>query len=227
MPRKIDPEKKEQMLLRDELDKLISEDSQVIQALTAQASNLLPSRPISPLDYNNVKIQCEDSANEIVSSVACFYLDERIIESVPYVKQKTAVDHITVSNLLFQMKTAEHAIIKLLEEIDGGNLHPRTFEVLSSLQRSKMEIVKHLAQFMIIMENNYKNLKVDYDTKASITHDIDSQEVSNPMQTRGTRGMLESLRAAVPERKATGKMEKMDDINIEESYGEGEGLDKQ
>ena len=47
------------------------------------------------------------------------------------------------------------------------------------------------------------------------------------MQTRGTRGMLESLRAAVPERKATGKMEKMDDINIEESYGEGEGLDKQ
>ena len=31
----------------------------------------------------------------------------------------------------------------------------------------------------------------------------------------------------ISEDKATGKMEKMDDINIEESYGEGEGLDKQ
>jgi hypothetical protein len=226
MPRKIDPEKKEQMLLRDELEKLISEDSQVIQALTAQASSILPSRPISPLDYNNVKIECEDAADEIVNSVASFYLDERIIENTPYVKQKTAVDHITVSNLLFQMKTAEHAIIKLLEEIDGGNLHPRTFEVLSSLQRSKMEIVKHLAQFMIIMENNYKNLKVDYDVKASTTTDVESEELGNPMQTRGTRGMLEALREAVPERRAAGKMEQMEDINLEDTYGEGEGLDK-
>lgn len=226
MPRKIDPEKKEQILLREELDKLISEDSQVIQALTVQASTLLPSRPISPLDYNNVKITCEDAADEIVTAVASFYLDERIIENIPYVKQKTAVDHITVSNLLFQMKTAEHAIIKLLEEIDGGNLHPRTFEVLSSLQRSKMEIVKHLAQFMIIMENNYKNLKVDYDTKAATTQDIDSEEVSNPMQTRGTRGMLEALRQAVPERKATGKMEQTEDLNLDDTYGKGEGMDQ-
>jgi hypothetical protein len=221
MPRKIDPEKKEQMLLREELEKLISEDTQVIQSLTAQASDILPSRPISSLDYHNVKIECEDSAEEIVNSVANFYLDEKIIESIPYVKQKTAVDHITISNLLFQMRTAEHAIIKLLEEIDNGNLHPRTFEVLSSLQRSKMEIVKHLAQFMIIMENNYKNLKNDYQLRAAETTDTDHEEVSgaNPMQTRGTRGLIESIRQVVPEKRATGKLENMDD-----TYGEGEGM---
>ena len=224
MPRKLDPEKKEQMLLRDELEKLISEDTQAIQALTAHATTLLPSRPISPLDYNNVKIECEDSATDIVESVALFYLDERIISTIPYVKQKTLVDHITVSNLLFQMKTAEHAIIKLLEEIDGGNLHPRTFEVLSSLQRSKMEIVKHLAQFMIIMENNYKNLKIDYQSHSVETIDGEVSEVDNPMQTRGTRGLIESLRKVVPERRATGRLERgMDDSieNIDDTYGEG------
>jgi hypothetical protein len=227
MPRKIDPEKKEQMLLRDELEKLISADTQALQALTAQASQLLPSRAIGPLDYHNVKKDCEDTADEIVESVANFYLDARIIENTPYVKQKTNVDHITVSNLLFQMKTAEHAIIKLLEEIDNGNLHPRTFEVLSSLQRSKMEIVKHLAQFMIIMENNYKNLKIDYESKAAETHDVGHEEdehTGNPMQTRGTRGMIEALRQAVPEKRATGRMEKMDnmeDLNLDDSYGEG------
>jgi hypothetical protein len=221
MPRKIDPEKKEQMLLRDELEKLISEDTQVIQSLTAQAGDILPSRAISTLDYQNVKIECEDSADEIVNAVANFYLDEKIIESIPYVKQKTAVDHITISNLLFQMRTAEHAIIKLLEEIDNGNLHPRTFEVLSSLQRSKMEIVKHLAQFMIIMENNYKNLKNDYQLKAAETTDTDHEDVTsgNPMQTRGTRGLIESIRQVVPEKRATGKLENMDD-----TYGKGEGM---
>lgn len=207
MPRKLDPEKKEQMALKNELEKLINEDTRALQTLTAQARDILPSRPISPLNYHNVKLECEDSADDIVSAVANFYLDEKIIETTPYVKQKTAVDHITVSNLLFQMKTAEHAIIKLLEEIDSGNLHPRTFEVLSSLQRSKMEIVKHLAQFMIIMENNYKNLKNDYQLKAAETTDTQHDEVENTMQTRGTRGMIESLRAVVPERRATGQLE--------------------
>lgn len=217
MPRKIDPEKKEQMMLRDELEKLIKEDSQALQALTATAADILPSRPISPLNYHNVKIECEDSATDIVDAVANFYLDEKIIETIPYVKQKTTVDHITVSNLLFQMRTAEHAIIKLLEEIDNGNLHPRTFEVLSSLQRSKMEIVKHLAQFMIIMENNYKNLKNDYQLRAAETTDTDHTEVENSMQTRGTRGLIESLRQVVPEKRVSGKMENEDnEKNLED-----------
>jgi hypothetical protein len=106
------------------------------------------------------------------------------------------------------MKTAEHAIIKLLEEIDGGNLHPRTFEVLASLQRSKMEIVKHLAQFMVIMENNYKSLKEDYRVKkADEPTLIESGEDDNPsksaFQIRGTKQMIEMLREAVPEKRAS------------------------
>lgn len=210
------------MDIRDELERLISEDNQAIKALTAQAADILPSRAIGTLDYHNVKLECEDAADEIVNSVAGFYLEESIISSVPYVKQKTAVDHITVSNLLFQMKTAEHAIIKLLEEIDNGNLHPRTFEVLSSLQRSKMEIVKHLAQFMIIMENNYKNLKTDYRIKQSENLESDTEEVTSSMQARGTRALIESIRQVVPEKRASGRMDKMD--NIEDTYGEGEGL---
>lgn len=226
MPRKIPEEKKEQMQIRDELERLISEEAQSIKALTASASQLLPSRAIGTLDYHNVKLECEDAADEIVISVAGFYLEERFIKSVPYVNQKIMVDHITVSNLLFQMKTAEHAIIKLLEEIDNGNLHPRTFEVLSSLQRSKMEIVKHLAQFMIIMENNYKNLKADYRAKEAENIDTDSEEVpTNNMQSRGTRSLIESIRQVVPERRATGKMGEADNIdNIESTYGKGEGM---
>jgi hypothetical protein len=113
---------------------------------------------IKPLNYDQVKVDTDEKADEIVESVVLLYLPPEFIYEHEYVKQKMSVDKLTVSNLIFQMKTAEHAIKKLLEEIDTGNIHARSFEVLASLQKSKMDIVKHLAQFMVVLENNYKNL---------------------------------------------------------------------
>lgn len=225
MPRKPTIERTEQINTRDELERLISQDTEEIQGLVHQASNMsLPGRPMSGfLDYHVVKAHSDNSAGDIVISIAEFYLDPKIINEIEYVKQKSIVDKITVSNLLFQMKTAEHAIIKLLEEIDNGNTHPRTFEVLSSLQRSKMEIVKHLAQFMVIMENNYKSLKEDYRIKkAEEPHDLDEGDITienagNSNVMRGTKGLMQTLRDAIPEHRADGDLQKDE---IEEADGE-------
>lgn len=222
MPRRIAPERREQLNTRDELERLISQDVEQMQGLVQHAQNVLPGRPISGfLDYHLVKEASDSDASNIVTSIAEFYLDKKIIEEIDYVKQKSNVDRITVSNLLFQMKTAEHAIIKLLEEIDNGNTHPRTFEVLSSLQRSKMEIVKHLAQFMVIMENNYKSLKEDYRIKkAEEPQEFDgefTEEGSSGNKIRGTRSLMETIRQAIPEHQANGSLRKDE---IEEINGE-------
>jgi len=214
--RKPTEERKNELLLKDELEKLISQDSSEMTNLIQQTKAVLPQRSSSTfLDYENVKIDSDATATGIVDSIAEFYLDKGTIEEIPYVKQKNSVDKITVSNLLFQMKTAEHAIIKLLEEIDNGNTHPRTFEVLSSLQRSKMEIVKHLAQFMVIMEQNYKNLKEDYRIKKSeepttLRASEYSEETvdSTSTQFRGTKGLIDVIRQAVPETRADGTLRK-------------------
>ena len=165
MPRKIQEDKKKELELRDELEKMLADGISDLQLNIDSGRDLLPAREGNFMDYERVKTYADDRAENIVTSISEFYLSTDIINEIPYVKQKSVVDKITVSNLLFQMKTAEHAIIKLLEEIDNGNLSPRVFEVLASLQRSKMEIVKHLAQFMVIMENNYKSLKEDYRVK--------------------------------------------------------------
>ena len=224
MPRKVTPERRDQINTRDELERLISQDVNEIQGLVQQAENVLPGRPVSGfLDYHLVKEHSDDSAQNIVTSIAEFYLDPKIINEIDYVKQKSTVDKITVSNLLFQMKTAEHAIIKLLEEIDNGNTHPRTFEVLSSLQRSKMEIVKHLAQFMVIMENNYKSLKEDYRIKkAEEPHELSEgdytvEDTGNSNVMRGTKGLMQTLRDAIPEHRADGDLQKdeIEDVNGE------------
>lgn len=209
--RKIPEDKKREMELRDELEKMLSSGIEDIQLSIEDAKSMLPAREGNFMDYERVKTYSDSNSETIVNSIAEFYLNPEIISSIPYVKQKSVVDKITVSNLLFQMKTAEHAIIKLLEEIDGGNLHPRTFEVLASLQRSKMEIVKHLAQFMVIMENNYKNLKEDYRVKMSdepllIDQDYEVEDTGKGMyQMRGGKALIETLRDAIPERRAGDK----------------------
>jgi hypothetical protein len=163
----------------------------------------LSSSTIKPLNYDQVKIDTDQKAEEIVESVVLLYLPPEFIYEQDYVRQKMSVDKLTVSNLIFQMKTAEHAIKKLLEEIDSGNIHARSFEVLASLQKSKMEIVKHLAQFMVVMENNYKNLKFDYEnSKAETVKSIESPESpaqEGSLKFRGTKGLISALNAAMTE----------------------------
>lgn len=205
--RKPKPEVKSELDLRDELEKLVSADIDDMSKLTKEVKYMFPGRGQNFMDYDAIKEVSDGRADEIVDSIAEFYLNREIIREVSYIQQKNVVDKITVSNLLFQMKTAEYAIIKLLEEIDNGSVQPRTFEVLSSLQKSKMEIVKHLAQFMVIMENNYKSLREDYRYKKSeeplelgMAEEIED-DVST-FQMRGGKQLIEALRNVIPEKKA-------------------------
>lgn len=213
MARKPNPRRVEVLNEKDELEKLINSDENLASSLKL-AESILPERPtVGFLNYMAVKEVADDEAGKIVASIAEFYLDKDIISEIAYIREKNTVDKLTVSSLLFQMKTAEHAIIKLLEEIDNGGVHPRAFEVLSSLQRAKMDIVKHMAQFMVIMENNYKSLKEDYRIKkAEGPQELKSGEYeieeNGGNQIRGTRKLIETLRNAIPEHKADGAIKK-------------------
>lgn len=190
-------ERQDELKRREELEKLIKQTGEELTVEVDRAKNTLKKYDPGFLNYHEIKDTVNNEATEIVISIAEFYLSPEIIENVNYVKQKTKVDQITVSSLLFQMQTAEHAIIKLLGEIDDGNLHPRTFEVLASLQRSKMEIVKHMAQFMIVMENAYKSFHEDYRIKKSENSLSESEELENAesgnFKTRGSKQLLKAL----------------------------------
>jgi hypothetical protein len=163
-------------------------------------------KAIAPLDYDTVKREADKKASDIVESVILLYLPQEFVTQQDYVYQKMEVDKLTVSNLLFQMKTAEHAIKKLLEEIDSGSTNARHFEVLASLQKSKMEIVKHLAAFMVTMENNYKNLKYDWnnlvDRKQEMLPEaaVEVQD-ENSAKFRGTKSLMTMVQSYMEEAK--------------------------
>ena len=167
-------------------------------------------KAISPLNYDQVKRESDEKSTEIVESVILMYLPAEFVRQHDYVFQKMEVDKLTISNLLFQMKTAEHAIKKLLEEIDNGNLGARHFEVLSSLQKSKMEIVKHLQSFMVTMENNYKNLKFDYySNNVEKKPELESETVEvkeleeDTKKFRGTKSLMTMVQGYVEETRKT------------------------
>ena len=176
---------------------------------TISGEDVLPKlKAIAPLDYDTVKSEADKKASDIVESVILLYLPQEFVVEQDYVYQKMEVDKLTVSNLLFQMKTAEHAIKKLLEEIDGGSSGPRHFEVLASLQKSKMEIVKHLAAFMVTMENNYKNLKYDWNNlveKRQTSLPAESTELmleeENSTKFRGTKSLMSMVQGYMEEAK--------------------------
>lgn len=201
--------------LSEDLDKLL--ESQEVPSVQELEKKSLPSiRHVKPLDYELIKEEVDEKAEQIIQSIVTLYLPQTFIFEHEYVNQKMSIDKLTISSLVFQMKTAEHAIKKLLEELDSGNTNFKLFEVLSSLQKSKMEIVKHIAQFMILMENNYKNLKFDYeanlaDNQKSIgdgNQNLVVKEESNKF--RGTKNVMMIMQQVI-EQNAADKFEKIEE----------------
>jgi len=190
---------------KDLEDILLGVTESGIEAVAGE--DVLPKlKSISPLNYDEVKVDSDKKASDIVESVILMYLPADFVQKQDYVYQKMEVDKLTVSNLLFQMKTAEHAIKKLLEEIDSGSPQARHFEVLASLQKSKMEIVKHLASFMVTMENNYKNLNYDW-KNLDRTQEVEilSEETADEHTTkfRGTKGLMTLVQGYMEDAKKT------------------------
>lgn len=221
MPINYKKRKESEITANNELKKLLENDdfSKDLREIVEDVEGIVPKTGII-LDYQKIKFECDDNAAKIVNSMASMYLTENAIKNVPYVTNKLCVDIITLSNLLFQMDTAKQAMIKLFEEIDSGNIQPRTFEVLSQMQKSNMEISKHLNQFMITMESNYKTLREDHrnirnDDELATTNEFEivepkfvDKDVPKMYQMKGPKDMLKLIQSVKTENERISKESK-------------------
>jgi hypothetical protein len=131
-----------------------------------------------------------------MNSLLKFYLSEELIQKNEYIQLKAKVDVMTMSQLIYQMKTAEHAITILMRSIDAGEVSPRMFEVLGGLQKTLLDIMKHQTLHMMAAEENLKKLKRDID----IYRDAESIDVTPKNQgvgnvKRGTRNLMKEIQA--------------------------------
>lgn len=155
-----------------------------------------------PMNLHEAKDEAQRDAKKTLKSLIDFYLGAKMIKKNDYAKFKQRIDEMSLSNMMFAIKTAQLAVIKLLEEIDMGNTHPRNFEALVSLNGQMMNMIKHQQALFVTMEEGYKKIKQDQIQLESEdrTEDVPSEDVTildGSFKSRGTKMLMQNLRKTI------------------------------
>jgi hypothetical protein len=189
--------------IRSSLDDILN-DSDMIDA-PIDSTELTPIRPRSTFDYGKKKTDTSAQAKKTINTLLKFYLSEEIINGDEYVKAKMRIEEMTLSSLLFQMETAERAITTLLEQIDDGDVSPRMFEVLGTLQKSMLDIIKSQTMYMMATEEGVKKLARDYDVYAErkqLKDGTETKKIEGPTNVnRGTKNLMMQIQNEIEDEK--------------------------
>ena len=197
-PKKHNLSKEAELNLKDKLDSIILAD-EMLSGLSMP--DIPPIKPQRFINVDNVKNEVESEARAILDSLSRFYNDMENLPSDSYIKHKQKIDALSISTMAFQIRTAQHAISKLVEEIDSGRIEPRLFEVLAQLQNQIMQMPKNFSNYMSQMEKNYKQLKSESEEikkQSEISFDENGNILQTPenieaLKVRGTRSLMENL----------------------------------
>lgn len=153
-----------------------------------------------PLDLHREKKSFEREAKKVLDKAMKFYVDHKYIGKDEYLEYKKGFDALALSNIMFSMRFTQHALIKIMEDIDMGNTHPRTFEALSTLNGQLMSVIKHYAAFMATIETNMRQTQQDlviaeHKQEEARTEDAEATVVvDQPMRVRGTKALIQGLK---------------------------------
>jgi hypothetical protein len=196
-PKKTNLSKEQELNLKDKLDGIILAD-EMLSGLSAP--DIPPMKPQRFINVDSVKTEVEVEARAILDSLSRFYNDMENLPADSYIKHKQKIDALSISTMAFQIRTAQHAISKLVEEIDSGRMEPRLFEVLAQLQNQIMQMPKNFSNYMSQMEKNYKQLRSESDelNKENIEFDsegnlMQSKDNMDALKVRGNKSLMENL----------------------------------
>jgi hypothetical protein len=204
MPRrKPKPERVVQEQIKASLDSILSDEELGIDSVTPDQLPRLKTTDV--MDFKTETQTTGTEARSLLTSMVNYYLDQNFIERSDYVNYKMKIDSMNVSSMMLQLKTAQHAITKLLEEIDYGNANPRMFEVLAQLQSQIMQMPKDYQNYLEKMEEGYKKLNTEKEKKEfsspiqitdenGIVTENSNLTESGGIKVRGTKGLMEGLR---------------------------------
>jgi len=145
--------------LKNEIESLLSTiSSQPNEDLLIDNELAMETRAPSPYDFDKMSDEYTVKAREITDSLFKNFVDIGIFEKNDYARHKKELDTINISNLFFQLRTLKITIMKVMEEIAGGNTHPRLLEVMGQLQDKMANITKMQANYVLFLEDTYKKL---------------------------------------------------------------------
>lgn len=189
--------------LKASLDSILNDENLNIESVTSDDIPRIKS--LGMLNFTDATQTTGGDAKSLLDSVVKFYIDENLVGQTDYIEYKKKADSANLASMMLQLKTAQHAITKLLEEIDMGNSNPRMFEVLAQLQSQIMQMPKDYQAYLEKMEQGYKKLQSQIEQKVdkglvqleqgdSESGSYDKFKTDSGIKVRGTKGLMEGLR---------------------------------
>jgi hypothetical protein len=165
-------------------------------------NSVLPSpKATRPVNYSEMKSSAIVKAEKTIDSLLKFYLSENIINEEEYIRAKSDKFKENYASLTFIMESCEKSIVTLMETIDAGDVHPRMFEVLATLQKSLLDSIKSQTMYMISLEESAKAMSRDVDVykgdiyKKAITSSQRGE--AGTVSTRGTKDLMKSIKSVI------------------------------
>lgn len=188
--------------IRQELDDLIGDSPLDVEndpkdlPIQAKPTSLAPI-----VNYTELKSGATKKAQRTITSLMKFYLDADIIEQDEYIKAKKQMDEMTMSSLIYQLQAGEKALTTLLETIDSGELAPRMFEVLATLQKSMLDIIKSQTMYLMAAEEGTKRIARDIEIYQQRQNQAEIEgaggDASNKNIQRGTKDLMAAIQAGI------------------------------
>jgi hypothetical protein len=206
--------------IRRELDDLIGDTGMLdVESDPVDLPMKQPRTDLAPrISYEELKSNATKKAQKTITALMKFYLDADIIEKDEYIAAKKKMDEMTMSSLIYQLNAGERALTTLLQTIDDGELAPRMFEVLATLQKSMLDIIKSQTMYLMASEESTKRIARDIEIykKRDDVKEIEASggDVRDKNIQRGTKDLMAAIQAGI-------KKEALEDIeDIEETTEE-------
>lgn len=199
--------------IRKELDDLIG-GNDVLDVDSDPSDLSVLRQPVSAsTNYAEMKGKASKQAQKTITSLMKFYLDAEIIEKDEYIQAKKKMDEMTMASLIYQLQAGEKALTTLLETIDGGELAPRMFEVLATLQKSMLDIIKSQTMYLMAAEEATKRIARDAELYNKRVSDAEIEEATGGEGSgnvlRGTKDLMAQIQMGIAE-------SDVEDVEIEE-----------
>jgi hypothetical protein len=203
--------------IRKELEWLIGDEESLTDLVDTDTPlpSVPPAHKSPAVSYTSLKTSSETQAKKTITALMKFYLDADIIENDEYVKAKKKMDEMTMSSLVYQLQAGERALTILLETIEDGELSPRMFEVLATLQKSMLDIIKSQTMYLMATEESNKRIARDIEVYRKNTNTTQIEEVGgdskDPNIQRGTKDLMRMIQMGINQ---SGEDENLDVIEI-------------
>lgn len=189
--------------IRKELDDLIGDTGMLdVESDPTDLPIRQPRTDLAPrISYEELKSDATKKAQKTITALMKFYLDADIIERDEYIAAKKKMDEMTMSSLIYQLNAGERALTTLLQTIDDGELAPRMFEVLATLQKSMLDIIKSQTMYLMASEESTKRIARDieiYKKRDDVKEIEESGGDSKDRNIqRGTKDLMAAIQAGI------------------------------